>query len=184
MRPGPQYNFCPSQALKGLKRRAGTDNGDHGQRDVVLGCGPLAQDRSSGLAADDHPNCRHTEAGGRPGAGTEGGGRSLHTRRHPGGGGAGGAGPGETQTSARAGRPAAVTSRRVGARARLTLAAGRKARKVAGPRGPGTLRSASRPVPMPWPPFRPAQTLFSGWAALHFRRALLSALPASRGPVR
>lgn len=48
-------------------------------------------------------------------------------------------------------RPVAVTSRRVGARAGLTLAAGRKARKVAGPCGPGTLRSASRPLPRPCP---------------------------------
>lgn len=120
---------------------------------MVLGCGPLAQDRSSGLAADDHPNCPHTEAGGRPGAGTEDVGRSPHTRRQPGGGGggggggAGGAGPGETQTSARAGRSAAVTSRRVGARARLTLAAGRKARKVAGP--PRSRNSALRVPPRP-----------------------------------
>lgn len=168
-------------------------------RDLALGCGPSAQDPGSGLRSPELLTLGRgsgpapmpglyapTEGGGRPGAGTEAGGSIPHARRHPGteGGVAGGAGPGETQTSPRAGRPVAVTSRRVGARARLTLAAGRKARKVAGPCGPGTLRSASRPLPMPRLPFRPAQTLFSGCASLHFRRALLSALPASRGPVR
>lgn len=69
-----------------------------------------------------------------------------------------------------------MTSRRVGAHARLTLAASRKARKVVGPCGPGTLRPASRPLPMPWLPLRPAQTLLRGRAALPFRQALLSAL--------
>lgn len=172
-------------------------------RDLALGCGASARDPGSGLRSPElltlgrgsgpapMPGLyAQTEGGGRPGTGTEAGGSiphaRTHARRHPGteGGVAGGAGPGETQTSPRAGRPVAVTSRRVGARARLTLAAGRKARKVAGPCGPGTLRSASRPLPMPCLPFRPAQTLFSGCAALHFRRALLSALLASRGLVR
>lgn len=144
VRPGPQNKLCDGlwQSLpqKGLQQqRAGTeDSATTGPR-----CGSgLWTDRSrtgaqawrQTIAPSAHPGPRLWSGSEVPtlcrnGAGREAGERDQRhppARRHRdrgwGGGArrgvAGGAGPGETQTSPRAGRTVAVTSRRVGALAR------------------------------------------------------------------
>lgn len=208
VRPGPQNKLCDGicqgLAQAGLKRPAGTQNGaTTGPR-----CGSGPRNQRSRTRAQAWSDDRAVRPGSRLWPGSEvrvlsgKGARRKAWDRGP----RPGTAPRTTPPSWRRrrrrrrgrgvawrdpnkptcgpGRAAAVTSRRAGARARLTLAAGRKARKVAGPCGPGTSRSASRLLPMPCPPFRPAQTLSSRCAALPFGRASVSALSASRGPPR
>lgn len=151
-------------------------------RDVALDWGPIAAGpglrpggrrspqvptlgRGCGLA----PKCRlsaETELGGRPESETRdtlpraaivtGVGGGAERRR-----GRGGAWRDPNKPTCGPDRRGDVTARWRARAAGLTLAAGRKARKVAGRCGPGTFRSASRPLLSPCPvplsgPRRPA----------------------------